>query len=397
MEQASRYIRVGIFTLIALAIGVAIVFVIGSSHSLLGPTITLHTTFLNVGGLKRGAPVRIGGLDVGTVTSVELGRDRRVRVTFRVSRDSLAMLRSDSTVRLGNKGLLGDRLLDLDTGTASGAPIREGTTLRGEEPTDLMGTAGRLSGRVDGVLANAQEFTGVLADAEFTGNVRSVAKNLAAITRDVSEGQGTAGRLMRDEQLAADIASAAQGMTVATRQVAAATADVRAITADLRSVMREVRHGDGFAHELIYGEEGGRLLTELTATSAEVRQLLTAIREGDGAVHELLYGEEGGEIVENIARATESVRQILADIQAGRGTIGGLLVDPSIYEDVKRLIGDLERNDILRALVRYSITEDERRRPPRAPREPADGERERLRDRAAPREDDTPSEPTAPP
>ncbi|MEM9864220.1 MAG: hypothetical protein AAF938_21655, partial [Myxococcota bacterium] len=42
-----------------------------------------------------------------------------------------------------------------------------------------------------------------------------------------------------------------------------------------------------------------------------------------------------------------------------RGTVGGFLTDPSIYEDVKRLVGDLQRNDILRSLVRYSIRRDE--------------------------------------
>ncbi|MCC7535422.1 MAG: MCE family protein [Deltaproteobacteria bacterium] len=369
MEQASRYIKVGIFALLALAIGIAIVFLIGSSHSIFGSTVTLKTAFTNVGGLKRGAPVRIGGLDVGTVTAVEYGADRRVLVTFRVDAEALATLRSDSVVRLGNKGLLGDRLLDLDTGTAAGRRIQAGATLRSEEPFDLMGAAAGLRTRADGVLGNAQELTGALADPEFTGNVRSVAKNLATITRDVAESNGTAGRLLRDEQLAADIASATQGLSVATRQVTAATADVRAITRDLRAMMSEIRHGDSLLHELVYGDDGGRLLTELTATSSEVRQMLAAIREGDGAVHELVYGDEGGRIVANIAEATESVREILDDVQAGRGTIGGLLVDPSIYEDIKRLIGDLERNDILRALVRYSITEDERRRPPRSPRE----------------------------
>jgi len=43
--------------------------------------------------------------------------------------------------------------------------------------------------------------------------------------------------------------------------------------------------------------------------------------------------------------------------------IGALLTDPSVYEDIKRLVGDLERNDILRALVRYSIRRDEPREP----------------------------------
>lgn len=369
--EASRYIKVGIFTLLALAIGVAIVFLIGAGHSLLGPTVTLHTTFQNVGGLKAGAPVRIGGLDVGSVTRVEFGtaNDRRVRVTFRVDRGAMAMLRSDSIVRLGNKGLLGDRLLDLDTGTERGGVVQEGVTLRSEEPADLMGTASRLGGRVDGVLANAQQFTGVLAEDEFTGNLRSLARDLSTVVHQLSSGNGTAGRLLRDEQLAADLASATQGLSVATRQVSAATADVRAITGDVRAVVREVRNGDGLAHELVYGDEGGRLVGELTGTAAEVRQLLAGIREGRGGMHALLYGEEGEAIVRNLAAASESLQEIMAGLQAGRGTIGGLLVDPSIYEDVKRLVGDLERNDILRALVRYSITEDERRRVPREPRE----------------------------
>jgi phospholipid/cholesterol/gamma-HCH transport system substrate-binding protein len=36
------------------------------------------------------------------------------------------------------------------------------------------------------------------------------------------------------------------------------------------------------------------------------------------------------------------------------------LVDPSIYEDVKRVLGNVERNSVLRALVRYSIKRDDR-------------------------------------
>jgi phospholipid/cholesterol/gamma-HCH transport system substrate-binding protein len=66
-------------------------------------------------------------------------------------------------------------------------------------------------------------------------------------------------------------------------------------------------------------------------------------------------------LIENLTAMSQDLRLIVADVRAGRGTIGGLLVDPSIYEDVKRLVGNLERNEILRALVRYSIREDEPR------------------------------------
>jgi len=88
------------------------------------------------------------------------------------------------------------------------------------------------------------------------------------------------------------------------------------------------------------------------------------VREGNGMAHELIYGEDGGELMTHLNAASADLASITADVRAGRGTIGGLLTDPSIYEDVKRLVGDLQRNDILRALVRYSIRRDRSRDQP---------------------------------
>jgi len=51
---------------------------------------------------------------------------------------------------------------------------------------------------------------------------------------------------------------------------------------------------------------------------------------------------------------------MLTDMRAGKGTLGALLVDPSVYEDLKLMLGNVERNRTLRALVRYSIKADER-------------------------------------
>ncbi len=53
------------------------------------------------------------------------------------------------------------------------------------------------------------------------------------------------------------------------------------------------------------------------------------------------------------------MKQIVADVRSGKGTLGALLVDPSVYEDLKLVLGNVERNKALRALVRYSIRRDE--------------------------------------
>ena len=56
---------------------------------------------------------------------------------------------------------------------------------------------------------------------------------------------------------------------------------------------------------------------------------------------------------------SDDLRAIVHDVRQGKGTLGALLVDPSVYEDIRALVGNVERNEVLRALVRYSIKADE--------------------------------------
>jgi phospholipid/cholesterol/gamma-HCH transport system substrate-binding protein len=65
-------------------------------------------------------------------------------------------------------------------------------------------------------------------------------------------------------------------------------------------------------------------------------------------------------MMSNLNQASTDFRQIMSDMRAGKGTLGALLVDPSVYEDVKLMLGNVERNRTLRALVRYSIKRDEK-------------------------------------
>ena len=93
----------------------------------------------------------------------------------------------------------------------------------------------------------------------------------------------------------------------------------------------------------------------------KLNSILTDIREGDGTINQLIYGELGESFMTNLQNASDDIAFLTKEMREGKGTIGALLTDPSIYEDIKRLVGDLERNDILRALVRYSIRRDEPR------------------------------------
>ncbi|MGB1699103.1 MAG: MCE family protein, partial [Nannocystaceae bacterium] len=43
----------------------------------------------------------------------------------------------------------------------------------------------------------------------------------------------------------------------------------------------------------------------------------------------------------------------------GEGTIGKLLKDPKAYDDLVKLLGNIERNNVVKKLVRFVLEQDE--------------------------------------
>jgi phospholipid/cholesterol/gamma-HCH transport system substrate-binding protein len=129
----------------------------------------------------------------------------------------------------------------------------------------------------------------------------------------------------------------------------------------VNQVIARVNRGPGFAHEVIYGKDGSKALAQLGGAAEEVGTTLRGIREGNGLARSIIYGDsESQRMLSNLNDASEDLKKIIADVRAGKGTVGAMLVDPSVYEDIKMLLGNVERNKTLRALVRYSIKRDEK-------------------------------------
>ncbi len=357
----STEFKVGIFVSLALVIGTALVFTLGNRSALFVSRRTYTTTFSNVAGLRPGSPIRLAGIDVGTVSAIQFADRGRLRVELDIREDVSNLitgatgpdLQGATVATLGSKGLLGDMIVELNPG--EGAPLAEGAEIPSRDTGGLLGAlsrAGELVDEAQPVIENVRRFTEGLADAQFREDLHRISHNMAELTRMIVEEDGTIPRLIRDPELADQVEGTLAAVQVTTTELAQTSRNIRAIT-------NEIRDGDGTAHELIYGREGVRLLSSLADTAGETATILRDVRTGDGNAHELLYGDSAGDLIENLTAVSGDLRVVMADVRAGRGTLGGLLVDPSIYEDVKRIVGNLERNDILRALVRYSIRADQ--------------------------------------
>jgi phospholipid/cholesterol/gamma-HCH transport system substrate-binding protein len=113
----------------------------------------------------------------------------------------------------------------------------------------------------------------------------------------------------------------------------------------------------------LYGDQGTKTIEQIGGAADEVAKTLVAIREGDGLAKRILFGGEHDDdtdrAIADLAAITSDLRAITHEVKEGKGTLGALLADPSVYEDLKVLLGNAQRNEVLRALVRYSIKRDE--------------------------------------
>jgi len=365
---ASTRLRVGIFVLVALVIGASIAFAIGAQENVFKPKTTYFAIFHDVGGLQRGNTVRVAGVNVGSVTDVVIGGSGRIEVYFRVIDDAAHLIRGQpgaeipgtepkpSFAAIGSKGLLGDRIIEVTVGSNEYPEWDPDEAIPVAPGSGIMALAERTLTEAEGTARNLRLASDPFADQEFSNDLKETARNLAKASGMVASGKGTIGRLMNDVELGRDVKGAVKELRVAGKQVAALSKNLNQITKDIQT-------NEGTAHALFYGTEGTEAIQNIRDTFGQLNTILSEVREGHGAVNQLIYGELSESFMSNLQSASDDIAFLTKETREGKGTIGALLVDPSIYEDIERLVGDLQRNDILRALVRYSIRRDEPRKP----------------------------------
>jgi phospholipid/cholesterol/gamma-HCH transport system substrate-binding protein len=123
----------------------------------------------------------------------------------------------------------------------------------------------------------------------------------------------------------------------------------------LASIAQELKEGDGFANQLIYGDEGARLTEELTALSDSIRKMVRDLENEDSLLHALLYEPQRAGIVADLQQTIEGLKEVVAGVNQGEGTMGLLAQDPTLYEDLRSLVGGAQRNKLLRNYIRRTI------------------------------------------
>lgn len=292
------------------------------------------------------------------------GTARKITVDMRISASMLERVRTDSVAAVQQEGLFGDKFIDISIGSLSKPQVQPGDLLPADEGVDIAAALASTGEIIDNVNASTESIRALLDGFRKAGGEATVVaamQSIQDIADEIEHGNGLIHQLIFDE-------AAGKAYKNIVGDVAESTKTVKVSLARIDGILEDVKTNKSLVHTLLYGEEGEAAVADARRLINEVSQVVTDVRTKDGLVHNLIYDEDKGDIMRSINAAagdvkviTGDVKTIVADVKKGKGTVGQLLNDPTVYEDLKVLLGNMRRNDAVRSLVRYAVEQEERK------------------------------------
>lgn len=345
-------LQAGIFILVALLLFGMSVFVLGRERQIFSAQDPFHTSFRDIKGLGDGAPVRLGGINIGRVSKIGFAadlKDPNVYVTLLVNDDYLDRIREDAVVLIDTQGLLGDRFLNITTG-ASEKILPPGSHIPSKESGDIADVLAKAGTVVDNTVQisdNVNEFLKEFRH-ETLSHFTEATKSIATLSKEIKDGSG----------LLHDLIYKKEGGDSMMKNLEAASSDIKAIT-------QEIRSGSGLLNSLVYAPEGKETVEALTlaaknlaTASSHISELAGEIQSGDGLLHDLIYAKSPEGLDDVVAKLNETANNLKSasdSLASGSGTIGALLVDSKLYDNLVEVTDGAKRSFILRQAIRSSL------------------------------------------
>jgi phospholipid/cholesterol/gamma-HCH transport system substrate-binding protein len=193
---------VGVFVVVSLVVLLIMVLIIARQEGLFEQYVEYRAIFKNVSGLKAGSEIHLAGVTVGNVKDITISREGSTLVTFHVVKKYSDRVRADSLASIGYMGLLGEKSLDLTTGSPNQPPIPPEGWVGAVEPLDItqmLAKAGPGLEDLTKILHNLAEITGGMTKPG--GDLTKILDQVKQIVTKINEGKGSLGLLVNDPTL----------------------------------------------------------------------------------------------------------------------------------------------------------------------------------------------------
>ncbi len=238
-----------------------------------------YAIFDNVDGIDNSTPVKLKGLPVGSIQSMDFRTtDRKIVVAMNIDRDYF--IPKDSRVKISGSGILGGKNLEIELGY-SPEPAPSGDTLQSVTSGGLTEMMGSAQEQLENLINNTNRFLMNLNSVIDTTNRRNLAASLENINR--------------------------------------LSAELNSLTVETRQLLAQNKH-------LLH-----RTLRNLDQSSAELNKFSSQLAQS-----------HVDQLVQNLTESSVRLNKILKNLEQGKGSMGKLMTDEQLYRELNRTLQSLD-------------------------------------------------------
>ena len=292
-------LKVGLTVFIGIAIFLFFIVLVGSEINYFSETLKMRIFVQNVEGFSTGSMVTLGGLKIGSVDEIEFAKrdgQNGINVGFTINSKYSPKITKTSIASVKNKGLLGDKYIDISIGQPGEDLVKDGEYLPLASTITLETFTNKLEPMMD--------------------NFAVVLENLNTITTSLSDNKSAFGILLNDEHVGTELKSVINKLNLFATNVSRKNGTLGKLATD------------------------SQLYDNLNAVTSNFNDISTSIKNGEGTLGKLINEDT---LYNEISSISKRLDTMISKTESDSTFVGGLFNDEKFYKDFNSLIKDLDK------------------------------------------------------
>jgi phospholipid/cholesterol/gamma-HCH transport system substrate-binding protein len=276
---------VGAFMVVVVVLLLTVVVMIGRGKDWFSSYVTYYTVFDQAYNLNENARVTLFKADIGKVRNVKL-EGNKVRVELSILQHYAPRIRMDSVATVESPTLIGSEYISITPGSPDSPAVPKNGIIPSKEKKDLMAQL-QVEKTTELIVKTIQRISDIVehvADPKgplyaSLDNTEKTLANIEAITRGIREGKGTAGGIIRSEELLQTVHEELNHLNNILENIEGATEKTP-------EIMDDVKQGMIMINEILANiERGSKDVPAVTQTTKEgIREARDSMEEVDKVV-----------------------------------------------------------------------------------------------------------------
>lgn len=302
-KNENKNLLLGIFVVVGVILFTLAVYFIGNEENIFGNNRELKSIFTQVSGLQTGNNVRFAGVTVGTVSGIEILSDTAILVDMSIDGETFRLIKKNSVAAVNSDGLVGSMIVDILPGEEGPAvPVESGDTIKS---------------------MNSASTTEMLSTLSATNtNAAQLSENLLEITREILEGEGILGELLKNQEMAMDLKQSIANLENSSREA-----------------FNSVNRFNELLSEVNMDESVMGVLLKDTASAQKITGIINSLEESS----------------EELSSITSNLEEFSRNLNDGEGALNHITQDTTLVNDLNSTIENMEAagknfNDVMNAI-----------------------------------------------